>query len=87
MPLNNRSIWITFDTPQEILPEFHKSDECAKGFARILEVEKETLMYTKCSVLGILFDEVYILRDEVVVINMKGERWFKLSNITRMRIS
>ncbi len=87
MPLNSRSIWITFDTPQEIPPEFHKSEECAEGFAKILEVEKETLMHTKCSVFGVQFDEVHIFRDEVVVINMKGERRFKLSDITRMRIS
>lgn len=88
MPLNSRSIWITFDTPQEIPPEFHKSKECAEGFARILEVEPERLMQSrKCSVLGVQFDEVHIKGDKVVVMNSKGERRLDLSTITRIRIS
>ncbi len=87
MPLNSPSIWITFDIPQEIPPEFHKSEECAEGFAKILEVEKETLLHTKYSVLGVKFDEVHIVGDEVVVKNTKEERRFQLSDITRIRIS
>ncbi len=88
MPLNSRSIWITFDTPQEIPLEFHKSEECPEGFAKVLEeANLEKLACTKYSVIAIRFDEVHINNKEVVVTNWNGERKFDLSDIARMRIS